>query len=350
MKKFDIAHYSVLVILLLSLIPLTLLFGTESAGGLNFSVQWGHLNPNNYEEDEKELEEEVCDYIYWCFYYDFWGSWGYTNAWWDYTNDTVVGLILGWENDNASFCTNWWVGDYHADPPPHTPLPFGHLWFYGHDDVDINDTNVYDYATSEGTISSKQKFDFIWTCTNGGRYWYNSDGDYYNISGIFYPIPGDPGEEPTSEPTNTNDEYGFFEDDEYAVGMPLAWTGTSNMALDGYNGMGGSYCYIGFEGNSPFMIDDLPESEVPSDYFPRYFYLHALGYYDDEYPYYEHQSIRDSLNFASWNTFGCSFNNSPFYEGYWVYLDETEVPPSAVGWWFCHMRVLGNGYMILPYS
>jgi hypothetical protein len=341
MKKITIARFSMLAILLLSLLPLALLFGTESAEGLIVSMQWGHLNQNDYDGDEKDLEEDVSDYIYWLFYSDILGSWSPVNAWWVYTDDDYVDQVLGWENDNSgvSFCTNWWVGDYHASGYPYIPGPYGHLWFYGHNNDDISDYALYDYATNGGTISSKQNFNFIWTCVNGGYYWKDSQGNYDLIEGIMTPAesPGPP------NPTNTNDEYGFFYYGD-AVGMPLAWTGTSNMYLNGFYWYSGDYCYIGFEGQSPFMKNYLPETQVQAYNFALDFYEAALGYHSQ---YYQHQSIHNSLVYASWNTFGCSYQDSPFYDGYWVYTPPGE---PVEGYWFCHMRVLGNGNMLLPYS
>jgi hypothetical protein len=355
MKNFAIKSFSILAIFLISFMPLAFPFMVKSAEALVISVQWGHLE-TDYDEDEKDAEEDLCDYIYWLFYYDDYdnnpthsGNWGVSNAWWVYTDTSGVATCMNWQNDPDNyidFVTNWWVGDYFPGFPP--PNPFGHLWFWGDSD-NVSDTQIHYYATGDGSISSKQKFDFIWTCANGGLYWYNDQGAYYNIQGIMYPVAGDPETPPGFEPTNTNDEYGFFYSGD-AVGMPLAWTGTSSMNLNGYTSTTGSYCYIGFEGRSPFMINDLPETEVQVDNFPKKFYEYALGYWDTYYyPYCEHQTISASLDYASENTFGASFDETPFYTGYWEYLDEDEAPPGADGWWWVgHMRVFGKGNMVLP--
>jgi hypothetical protein len=347
MKKTAIAGFSILFALLLIVNPTTLLPNTKSAKALNVSMQWGHLEPD-YDENEKALEEDICDSIYWMFYYDYWGTWGGTNAWWTYTNNTVVASTMDWENNannGVNVVTNWWVGDYHASSPA-TPPFYGHLWFYGHNttavNADVNDTTVYDHATLEGSITSKQYFNFIWTCVNGGFYWYDNQGNYYTASGIMVPITSpSPPVSPSPEPTNPNDEYGFFYSND-AVGMPLAWTGISNMNPDGYNSYSGSYCYIGFESQSPFMIDYLPGTQVQAVYFPTFVYEWILGYHDF---YAQHQTVSTGLDFASINTFGCWFEDSKLYKGYWLPNYEDEM----AGWWFCRMRVLGNANQYLPY-
>ena len=93
------------------------------------------------------------------------GDWAPVNAWWVYTTEDDLETCTDWQNDpsnGVSFVTNWWVGDFFADSPP--PGPFGHFWFYGHNSEHIEDTRVHECATDYDTKSSKQKFNFIWTC------------------------------------------------------------------------------------------------------------------------------------------------------------------------------------------
>jgi hypothetical protein len=354
MKKFTIASFSIFAILLLSLTPLTLPIRIESAKAVTLAMQWGHLSPYmENDEDEKDLEEYVCDQIYWMFYYDnvdhhpyHHGSWEPVNAWWTYTTESDVETCMDWQNDpenDVSFVTNWWVGDAYADAE--SPDPFGHFWFYGHNGDHIEDTAVNDFATSGGIISSKQRFDFIWTCSNGGLYWDDSSGTTWNVTGIT--VPDQSETKPDYNATNPFEEYGFFYNGD-AVGMPLAWTNTSNLNINGYYSYIGDYCYIGFECSSPFMKNDLEGTQVQAYNFALYFYYYLLGYDDDVYPIFEHESIRDRLDYASEQTFGCSFTQSPFYTGYWVYVDVGNEEYN--GWWFCRMRVLGDGFMVLPYS
>ncbi|MEM2098924.1 MAG: hypothetical protein QXU99_04160 [Candidatus Bathyarchaeia archaeon] len=114
------------------------------------------------------------------------------------------------------------------------------------------------------------------------------------------------------------------------------------MALEGYYSSSGDYCYIGFEGMSPFMINDLPDTGVSASYFPAYFYYKALGYVN---PY--HQTIHDSLDYASYITYGVAFDQTALYNGYWKFTNQSEGDP-VTGWWFCHMRVFGNTNLWLP--
>lgn len=326
-NKIPVVVFSLLAILLL----LTSSFMVSSVNAINLAMQYGHLNPSDYSEGEKTSEENVCDFIYDLFDADLWDGCEPVNAYWAPTTDTNVGNCLDWQFENASYVTNWWVGDFRPDASQ-TPGPYGHLWFYGHAGNDIEDAFVYDHATDSGE-DSKNYFSFIWTCTNGGRYWNDPSGSYDIITGITYPT-----ESPFSPPpTNTNDEYGFLDSGD-AVGMPLAWTGDPDMALDGYNSGSGSYCYIGFEGPSPSMLDELEDSSDRAYVFPMTFYWKALGW--DDPPYYIHQPIYASLDFTSDYIYDCYFDETPLYEGYWQY--------TIFGYCFVHMRVYGNACMDLP--
>jgi hypothetical protein len=337
MKKFAIASFSLVAILLLSMLPFMGSFGIKTAEASNqISIQWGHLYVNQttgeFDEDEKSFEEDVCEYISGLFYDESYYDW---YAYWDYTTDDYVEDCMDIQNDpgyDVDFVTNWWVGDFYADLPP--PNPFGHFKFYGHDGNHISDYLVRYWATDGGTISSKQYFNFIWTCANGGLWWNDNSGNFDNVSGIFYPLPTS-----SPVPTNTNDEYGFLYNGVSAVGMPYAWTGRIDMNIDGYNSISGDYCYIGFEGTSPFMKNNLPEIGITAANFPCRFYRYLLGV---DYPYL-HRSVRESLNYASDHTYDCDFDDTCLYTGYWNY---TTTP--VTGWWFCHMRVFGNGNLQMP--
>lgn len=347
MKKSKIKPFSILAMLLFSLTSSTLLMTIEPVDGMIISMQWGQLESyGGYNATEKAIAEDVCDYIYNLFDYDYWGNWAPVNAYWDYTDTDGVETCMDYQNDasnSVTFVTNWWVGDFHLNPLDLNPAPFGHFWFYGDDD-DIEDTCIHENANNfEGNpVTSKQKFNFIWTCANGANYWTDSSGNFNNITGVFYGVAS-----PTNPPpTNTNDVYGIFDSsDSYAcVGMPLAWTNRTDMSLNGYSSSSGSYTYIGFQANSPFMGDILPGTAAEStDNFPMVFYEAALGYHD---PYYLHWDIDDSLDYASWDTYGCSFTSTDLYTGYW----RPVVFGEDVLYFFCKMQVLGNGDMELPYS
>jgi hypothetical protein len=343
---------SLLTILLLSTIPFNGSFGVKSAGAENISIQWGHLVVDDYggynETERYYYADDVCEYIYGLYenhpwLYDDYNTW---NAYWDYTTSDFVGTCLDMQNDYGSvyFVTNWWVGDFHPDSTP-SPGPCGHFWLYGDDGDDISDDFVRTHATDDGLTTSKQKFNFIWACANADLCCYDAYGNYYNVAGIFTPL-----ENPcTPPPTNNNTKYGFyFGTPPYPLdtyGMPFAWTGRLDMNLDGYNSNSGGYCYIGFEGASPFMGDYLPGTNVAAVNFPCCFYLRFLGW---DMPYYLPQQVDDSLDYASGNTYWCDFDESDLYTGYWMHTDVNEGDP-VTGWWFCHMRVFGNGDLTLAY-
>lgn len=136
-------------------------------------------------------------------------------------------------------------------------------------------------------------------------------------------------------PTNLNTKYGFYYYGD-VVGMPLAWTQTDNLNINGYYNDVGTYCYIGFEGPSPFMTEHLHGTQVYACDFPWYFYNRALGWGDGG----QHHTIRQSLDYASANTFNSDFDDSAFYQGYWK--------PCDYGGFFTRMRVLGNGAVYIP--
>lgn len=322
MKKSSVTIFALLAMLS------SLAFMISSANAWNLSVQWGHLNPGSYDPDERTLEADVCDYIYWQFYDDWYTGCDPLNLYWQYTSNSQVSTFINYQNQYADYVTNWWVGDFL--PGVQGPGPFGHIWFYG-EGTNIVDSDLYRYTTSYGTIASKQYFDFIWTCNCGGMYWYNDQGSYNVIDAITdeatsYWYPG---------PTNTNTKYGFVYNNGDRFGMPLAWTGQSSLNSNG------DYCYIGFEGPSPFMQYTFPGAYSRTDTFPEAFYFKALG--NDE-PYHLHQPINTALDYAAEQTFGYQFEDCRFSDGYWMYTTQP-----VVGWWFSHMRVYGNGWSVLPY-
>ncbi len=335
MKKENLCVFSLLAVLFLS--TATLIIPSVRAYGL--AIQYGHIDDRDppIDTDEQSMESDVCYMI--VDYYS--GQYPYAaipmDAYGDYTNEGNVSNMLSWQctnYDGLDYVTNWWVGDFHNSGYG-PPAPFGHYWFYGHVDSqtgDIRDDWVYNDATEQGGLPSRENFDFIWTCANGGRYWMDTSGDFDNVSGIIQTINSTTNPEPTFTPANFNTLYGFFSD--YGeVGMPLAWTGRSDMDLYGYYGGSGSYCYIGFEGPSPRMVDELPNSGAPAWLFVSSFYYKGLGYYDWNNP----QSVHDSLDQASQVCFGCNFDSTPLYVGHWV--------DKGGYWWYTTMHVYGNSYI-----
>ena len=323
----------------------------RSAAALKVSMQWGHLAPSGAPPNELDAESWICDQIYWMFYGS--STLSPVNAYGTYTQLGYVVYVLQYcqsPNNNVDWATVWWVGDFLATGG--NPPPFGHLGFYGEQGQNIFDRDIHKYANYYWwpppnswwqPIPSKQYFVFIWTCANGGPYWYDSSGNWYNIAGITYPASS-PFYPP---PTNTNTKYGFF-DNPYsyppsAVGMPLAWTGTAGMSINGYNSPDyGSYCYIGWEAVSPYMVNPTGYDSLQYKWFPYYFYRYALGL--DNGP--THHTMKQSLDYVTSKILGpgYTFGNSKLYNGYWVQV----TGDGMTGWWYCRMRVFGNGNIVLP--
>ena len=324
----------------------------KSAAATKVAVQWGHLAPSGYPAGEGEAESWICNEIYWAFYNT--GGWAPSNAYGTYTQLGYVAQVLQYcqsPNNGVTWATAWWVGDF--KPKGGNPQPFGYLGFYGHNGQDIFDYDVYKYANYYlwpppnswwQPIPSKQYFAFIWTCANGGLYWYTSNGNWYNVPGITSPAPS-----PTyPPPANPNTKYGFvvnpYSTPPTVVGMPLAWTGSSSLSINGYNSPDyGSYCYVGWETISPWMVNPTGYNGVQYKWFPYYFYRYALGI--DNYGV--HANIKSSLDYAARMVFGPRYNfgNSKLASGEWV--NSTGI--GLGGWWYSRMRVFGNGNLILPY-
>jgi len=297
--------------------------------------------------------EKVCDQIYSYFEEENWGG---TNVYWDYTTQDFVNDVLQWENNASNFvvyATNWWVGDYY----PFSLLGTQHYGCYGDSGDNILDYQLYNYTNyfywedpSPGwePVTNRQYFNFIWTCVNGGLQWNDTSGTTWNVTGItIFDNSTNSTTVPGYTPTNPFDKYEYYEDPtstpETVVGVPLAWTGTLDMGIDGYaDPDSGDYCYTGFENISPFMTNVTGYLGKTYKEFPYYFYMYALGYYSNGV----HQTVKNSLNFATVMTHGQSFLDSDLYSGEWKYWDLEGTQND--GWWYCRMRIFGNGDMILP--
>jgi hypothetical protein len=178
-------------------------------------------------------------------------------------------------------------------------------------------TGIEDYWLSAYT-SWKNQFTFMWTCTEadcpiGYRMLKDSNGQLYYGDYV--------------------DNYYYFDIDHGTglVGMPLAWTGNTDMAKDGYLSPDtGSNCYISFWNTSLGLCDD---AEFGGNYnygdFVRNFYYHALV---------DHYSIHNSLNYAMQDCGVSNFQSSWLYQGYTDGYGN-----------HCKMNVFGNSYNTLPY-
>ena len=346
-KTITIGAFLLLSTFLASASPL---FNINTANATQVAIEWGHLSPTNNVPNEQSWESMVSSAID----SDWSSSWQHQNNYWTYTTVGYVDQNLQdvqYPYGGVTWATTWWVGDYLQS----TGTP-GHYGFYGDQGQNTFDNNVWQYANNYWWFNppyynywqatpSKQYFNFIWTCTNGGLNWYNSNGGQNSIAGITYPINnGDPNNPPSTIPTNTNTQYGYF-DNTYntgAVGMPLAWTGTAGMRINGYSySDSGSYAYIGFENHSPNLVDASGYMGLQYGYFPYYFYRYALGQDNNGV----HGSIAQSLDYASLRTFGIYYGGSILNNGYWYYSSDYPM----TGWWRCQMRVFGNTNMALPY-
>jgi len=281
--KTEAVIFSLLGVLLLLSVSVSTIPSVRATG---LSMQYGALDTDPYDNYEFLNESAVCGTIY--NYYDWWGyDAPPCNCYWYYTNASTVAYLLDLQSTGqyADWVTNWWVGDYHATYGYPYPEPYGQMWFYGYpngDTTDIQDNMVWTQTTNGGQQASYEIFNFIWTCANGGRYW-TGPGEYDDINGITDSDIFANQSEPTFTPDNTNTMYGFVDDESpYThVGMPFAWTGITNMRLDGYGSPGSpNYCYIGFEGPSPFMKEPLPDSPYSRKAweFVERFYYYALYY------------------------------------------------------------------------
>jgi hypothetical protein len=319
------------------------------AANAQVATQWGHL-ANGYSMDEYNWELQVCNIIN-----SYFSNSGYSsqNAYWDASTRTNFQDSLAYAqnpNNGVNWASTFWVGDFKSNNA--NPRNYG---FNGYQqgtstsDPNIYDYDIYNYANSQR--QSVQYIDVIWTCVNGGLQWNDTDGNQIFVPGVAYPIAS-----PTvTAPINPNTFYGSTYPNQLKVGVPYALTGTLDMSTSGYNNSdSGNYCYIGFENDSPSLSWPVPAGWTSTDYqfgyFPVYFYQYALGAEGSS----KHNTIHDSLDYASFMTFGYDNNWVPYNygssllnNGYW---HSNNWGSGMSGYWYCRMRVLGNSNMIFPYT
>ncbi|MCL1977899.1 MAG: hypothetical protein FWG55_07370 [Candidatus Bathyarchaeota archaeon] len=324
----------------------------EPVNAAKTAREWGHLNPNLYSvnptryNNELSWETTICNNVNSMLAGKGWSS---INSYGTSTYPAgVYGALDATLNPSSyiPYATNFWVGDYFPSMSAN-PTPYGYLGCYTSVTGSyVWDYEVYNHATAYGTQASKNYFTFIWTCANGGIYWFSSSGGYYVIDGITFPVIQST--KPTiTPPVNTNTYYGYRVDSTHIVGMPYAWTGTTGMSLNGYNNPSGDYTYIDWGCNSPFMIDQPPAGSSSINlqylYFVYNFYNYALGYVTGSL-----ETINNSLDYAAKATFGkqsggadYTFGTSVLNVGQW--MNEPNFPSSVNYWFYCRMRVFGNG-------
>jgi hypothetical protein len=241
MNKTTALFSALLLFLILVLNPLLLNVRVANASTDNVAVEWGHLETIGHDSpvdpDEYNRESSVCGLIDW--YYAIAG-WSHLYAYWTATTPYNVPYALNWiqDPDNCvNFATTWWVGDFKTAST--NPLHYGFNArgsppnYY---DDTISDTSIYTSTINYG--SSKQYFDFIWTCVNAGVYWSDYSGGQNQVCGITYPDTVAPTPVPSSSPpvptpsyfpSNTNTYYGYTDYQTGPGGMAFAWTNTINM-------------------------------------------------------------------------------------------------------------------------
>jgi hypothetical protein len=311
--------------------------------------QWGHL-ADGYSMDEYNWELQVCNIINSYFINSGYSS---QNAYWGSSTNTNFENSLSFAqdpNNGVDWATTFWVGDFAAKNV--SPYNYGFSCFgqgTSTNDPNIYDYEIYNYANSQR--QSVQYIDVIWTCVNGGLQWNDTVGNQNFAPGLAYPVAS-----PTSsEPVNLNTLYGSTYPNQLKAGVPYALTGTLDMSTSGYsNSDNGNYCYIGFENDSPGFSWAVPVGWTSTmyqfGYFPVYFYQYALGAEGSN----KHSTIHDSLDYASFMTFGYDNNWVPYnYDssllnsGYW---HSNNLGSGMSGYWYCQMRVLGNSNLIFPYT
>ncbi|MEM2911493.1 MAG: hypothetical protein QXM52_01660 [Candidatus Bathyarchaeia archaeon] len=184
--------------------------------------------------------------------------------------------------------------------------PVEHYQFW-----DSYDQAVNDYEIWPKTSSGVNYFVFIWACAQGKEV-----GRYHASYWIYYP-------------------YVYYAGTG-AAGMPCAWTRRdyTQMNSDGYaNPDSSPYCFIGFEGWSKPMSEQIDGTNKNYGNFAKIFYQNLLQ---------DGDSIKKALDDASFAIWGTNFGGAVLYNGYW-----DNVP--GRGLWFGKMHVYSNGNNILPH-
>jgi hypothetical protein len=262
---------------------------------------------------EYDLEAMTCWYVN-----ELTPDWLTQNYYYgDSTTSQNLYNMLDYTSATGIYAYNFWVGDYRPGVIGGT----GHFFFYGAGDREYDpvDNQIYIHATGGGGYS-RQNFDFIWTCSCGGSYWWYVNGQ------LIYANPG-------------GTIYGYYDNENSSgiVGMPVAWTGRGDLSIDGICSPSQSspacdYCYIGWQNLSHGLADGSGSLWYNNyAFFIYWFYYFLAGHYDN-WDY----SIVDSLDMASQIMWGTNFRYSPI--GY----------PELRSWmgqdWVCKVCVLGNPY------
>jgi hypothetical protein len=313
------------------------------------ATQWGHL-ANGYSMDEYNWELQVCNIINSYFTHSGYSTRDY--YWTESTSTNFQDTLKYAQNpsNGVDWATTFWVGDFKSDNG--NPRSYGFNCINSATstiDPNIYDYQIYNYANTPR--QSVQYIDVVWTCVNGGLQWNDTSGNQLYVPGIAYPVAS-----PTATlPINPNTYYGSTYPNQQIVGVPYALTGTLDMSTVGYsNSDNGVYCYIGFENDSPALSWPVPAGWTSTNYqfgyFPVYFYQYALGAEGSG----KHSTIHNSLDYASFMTFGYdntwvpyNYGSSLLNQGYW---HSNNWGSGMSGYWYCRMQVYGNSNLIFPYT
>jgi hypothetical protein len=347
-EKMSLKSLTIVVALVSAVVLLITPAFFEPANAM-VATQWGHL-ADGYSINEYNWELQVCSQINSYFLHSGYSS---QNSYWDSSTSSNFQNSLKYAQNpvnGVDWASTFWVGDFIANSG--TPRNYGLNSFQQGTSTTnpyLYDYDIYNYANSPR--QSVQYIDFIWTCVNGGLQWNDTNGNQFYVAGLAYPT-----DTPTMPaPNNPNMFYGSTNPNQLKVGVPYALTGTLDMSILGYsNSDNGSYCYIGFENDSPGFSWPVPadwsSTNYQFGYFPGFFYQYALGAEGSG----KHSTIHDSLDYASFMTFGYDDNWVPYnYDssllnnGYW---HSNNLGDGMSGYWYCRMRVLGNSNLIFPYT
>ena len=213
-------------------------------------------------DDDLEVQAmaQITQYIYDCSVAS-----GYTSYNWfgsETTEDHIYDAAAG---VGHTYSISFFIG-HGGDEKVWRPFPEGQWWIYDSDGNRVYDREIYPYSESQNV-----RFVFLWSCdqgdTIGGTHWW---------SGIHY-------------------------------GMPFGWLHTTDLSTDGYASPDNNgYCFIGFDGEAPYIIKEFDGRYGVGYYFIGHFYRAALC---------EDKTINEALDYASRKMWHVDFDESILYNG-----------------------------------
>ncbi|MCW4009585.1 MAG: hypothetical protein NWF05_03065 [Candidatus Bathyarchaeota archaeon] len=279
------------ILLLLSMFCSTQLTTLKTANADDASVTWGITDYDVRLEDD--ASEHTCTYIQDAFEATFQYE-NCSNFYGSATQrDSFYSTIADFED--YTFATVFYKGHtFSYSEDDHT-----HYFIYDNDYYNssggsdrIIDHEIHGYINNE-----RHKFVFLWSCFVG-----NEIGDI-DING-------------------------------HSWGMATSWFNTNDLDEDGtdYYCEPSGHCFIGFRNVSMPFVHETEYQSCNYGNFCRTFYDYAL----DPGAY----TIRLSLYYAAYDTFGKSYWASPLYLGYNYYAEGQ--------YWYSRMEVYGDGNLELP--